>query len=131
MLRIDFLVPLLQVPYVTQNGIDAEKLPHHNQAVDRQSHTTTEISTFLMIPMQLWYVKKGNKHMYPVKFNCKLQLCATATTSNRECSNNVNVILLIFIFFYVMENSDIYIMRTTNILREVKKSLVQKVALLQ
>ena len=34
-----------------QQGVDAESSPHHKQIVDRQSHTTTNITIIIMIQM--------------------------------------------------------------------------------
>ena len=45
-------------PHVVHHGVDAEKSPHYKQVVDRQSHTTTNISIFVMIQMQLGYPLK-------------------------------------------------------------------------
>ena len=46
------------------------------------SHTTTNISIFIMIYATKVPVKNGNKRLYPAKITCELQLCATPTTSS-------------------------------------------------
>ena len=47
-------VPPNPGPHIIRHGVDAERSPHHKQVVDRQSHTTTNISS-IMIQMQLSY----------------------------------------------------------------------------
>ena len=46
------LVPLTRVPHAIQQGVDAESSPHHKQILDRQSHTTTNI-TIIIIMIQM------------------------------------------------------------------------------
>ena len=46
-------------PYVIHYGVDSERSLHHNQVVDRQSRTTTNISIIIiMIQMQVGYQLK-------------------------------------------------------------------------